>query len=149
VARERDLRQMFISGATPEQAVEQVQVAYHNPGPAFEPMRPKRGGPSGRLVAPIARRFHPALEGCALASILNRDPRALVVAYGNPNAFRLLIDANVVAFAPNHDLMLALAPHGSMPPAAMILLMMVPSGTASNSRAATGWSRDAPSSPPC
>jgi hypothetical protein len=42
VARERDLRQMFITGATPEQAVEQGQVAYRNTRPAFEPMRPKR-----------------------------------------------------------------------------------------------------------
>jgi hypothetical protein len=32
---------MFIIGATPEQAVEQVQVAYHNARPAFERMRPR------------------------------------------------------------------------------------------------------------
>jgi hypothetical protein len=47
-------------------------------------------------VAPIMSRLLPTLEGCALASILNRDPRAHVVAYGNPNAFGLLIDVNVV-----------------------------------------------------
>jgi hypothetical protein len=64
------------------------------------------------------RRLLPALESCAIASILNRDPRAHVVAYGNPNAFGLLIDVNVVGVVPNQnqDFTLAFAPHGSMPP---------------------------------
>jgi hypothetical protein len=39
VMRERDWRQLFIKGATPEQAVEQVQVHYHNARPTFERTR--------------------------------------------------------------------------------------------------------------
>jgi hypothetical protein len=41
-ARERDLRQLYIRGATPEKAVEQVQVLYNNTRPAFEAMREKK-----------------------------------------------------------------------------------------------------------
>ena len=41
--RERDWRQIFITGATPENAVEQVRVHCYNTRPAFERMR-KRGG---------------------------------------------------------------------------------------------------------
>jgi hypothetical protein len=33
---------MYVGGATPEQAAEQVQVLYWNTRPAFERMRPKR-----------------------------------------------------------------------------------------------------------
>jgi hypothetical protein len=39
VARERDWRQLYINGATPEKAVEHVQVAYYNSRPTFERMR--------------------------------------------------------------------------------------------------------------
>jgi hypothetical protein len=42
VARERDLRKLYIGGATPEQAAEQVQVIYWNTRPAFERMREKK-----------------------------------------------------------------------------------------------------------
>jgi hypothetical protein len=40
-ARERDLRKMYIGGATPEQAVDQVQAACWNTR-SFERLRPKR-----------------------------------------------------------------------------------------------------------
>jgi hypothetical protein len=43
VARERDLRKMYIGGATPEQAAEQMQVLYWNTRPAFERMRKAMG----------------------------------------------------------------------------------------------------------
>jgi hypothetical protein len=33
---------MYVGGATPEQAAEQVQALYWNTRPAFERMRPKR-----------------------------------------------------------------------------------------------------------
>lgn len=36
---EREWRQIFITGATPEHAVEQVRVHYYNTRPAFERMR--------------------------------------------------------------------------------------------------------------
>jgi hypothetical protein len=38
-SRERDLRQMYIGGATPEQAAEEVQVLYWNTRLAFERLR--------------------------------------------------------------------------------------------------------------
>jgi hypothetical protein len=41
-ARERDLRQLYIRGATPEKAVEQVQVLYNNTRPAFEHLGGKK-----------------------------------------------------------------------------------------------------------
>jgi hypothetical protein len=41
-ARERDLRQLYIRGATPEKAVEQVQVLYNNTRPAFERLGGKK-----------------------------------------------------------------------------------------------------------
>jgi hypothetical protein len=37
--RERDWRQLFINGATPERTAEQVQVAYRYTRPPFERMR--------------------------------------------------------------------------------------------------------------
>jgi hypothetical protein len=40
-ARERDLRKMYIGGATPEQAANEVQTHYWNTR-SFERMRPKR-----------------------------------------------------------------------------------------------------------
>jgi esterase/lipase superfamily enzyme len=39
--RERDLRQLYIRGASPEQAVEHVQVLYWN-SRSIELLRPKR-----------------------------------------------------------------------------------------------------------
>jgi hypothetical protein len=42
VMRERDWRQLFITGVTPEQAVERTQVHYNNTRPPFERMRGKR-----------------------------------------------------------------------------------------------------------
>jgi hypothetical protein len=42
VIRERDWRQLYIGGATPEQAVEQVQVHYYNTRPAFGRMAGRR-----------------------------------------------------------------------------------------------------------
>jgi hypothetical protein len=40
--RERDWRQLFIKGKTPEQAVQQAEVTYYNMRPAFERMQRKR-----------------------------------------------------------------------------------------------------------
>jgi hypothetical protein len=40
-SRERDLRVLYIKGATPEQAAQEVQVTYWNTR-TFERMRPKR-----------------------------------------------------------------------------------------------------------
>jgi hypothetical protein len=42
VMRERQWRQLYIHGLTPEQAVERAQVQYNNTRPPFERMRPKR-----------------------------------------------------------------------------------------------------------
>jgi hypothetical protein len=42
IMRERDWRQCFIRGETPEEAAEWARVLYHNSRPFIERMRPKR-----------------------------------------------------------------------------------------------------------
>ena len=56
-----------------------------------------------RLLAPVLRHSAPTLDGRALASILDRNRRAHVVAYSNPNVLGLPIEANFVGFALNRD----------------------------------------------
>jgi hypothetical protein len=54
-------------------------------------------------TAAVARRLTPALQGRALASILNGDPHAPVVAISDPNVIRFAIDGNDVGLGPYDD----------------------------------------------
>jgi hypothetical protein len=40
--RERDLRQLYVRGKTPEDAVRQAEMSYWNSRPVFERMREKK-----------------------------------------------------------------------------------------------------------
>ena len=54
-------------------------------------------------VALVLRRFAPPFEGRVLASVLDRDRHAHVVAYSNPHALGLPIDANFMGSTRNQD----------------------------------------------